>query len=43
MLADKLDVDLYRAVLEKMELNRGEVSGAIKVRGDRAKYCEYED
>lgn len=42
LLADKLDVDLYRAVLEKMELNRVKYP-AHKVRGDARKYSDYED
>jgi hypothetical protein len=39
-LADKLDVDLYAAVLEKMELNRAKYP-ADKVCGDPRKYNEY--
>ncbi len=39
-LADKLDVDLYAAVLEKMALNRAKYP-ADKVRGDPRKYDEY--
>ena len=42
LLADKLDVDLYRAVLEKMELNRVKYP-VHKVRGDARKYSDYED
>jgi NTP pyrophosphatase (non-canonical NTP hydrolase) len=42
MLADKLDVDLYRALLEKMELNRAKYP-ADQVRGDSRKYSEYKD
>jgi NTP pyrophosphatase (non-canonical NTP hydrolase) len=42
LLADKLDVDLYRAVLEKMELNRAKYP-VHKVRGDARKYSDYED
>ena len=41
-LADKLDVDLFQAVLEKMALNRAKYP-ADKVRGDSRKYTEYED
>ena len=40
MLADRLDVDLYQAVLEKIELNRAKYP-AEKVRGDSRKYSEY--
>jgi dCTP diphosphatase len=39
-LADKLEVDLAAAVLEKMELNRAKYP-ADKVRGDARKYSEY--
>ena len=39
-LADKLDVDLYQAVLEKMELNRQKYP-ADQVRGDARKYTAY--
>lgn len=39
-LADKLDVDLHAAVLEKMVLNRAKYP-ADKVRGDARKYSEY--
>lgn len=39
-LADKMDVDLYRAVLEKMELNRAKYP-ADQVRGDARKYTDY--
>jgi NTP pyrophosphatase (non-canonical NTP hydrolase) len=42
MLADRLDVDLYRAAFEKMALNRAKYP-AHKVRGDARKYSEYED
>ncbi|MEM5434081.1 nucleotide pyrophosphohydrolase [Paraburkholderia diazotrophica] len=42
MLADRLDVDLYAAVLEKIELNRAKYP-AHKVRGDSRKYSEYDD
>jgi NTP pyrophosphatase (non-canonical NTP hydrolase) len=41
-LADKLDVDLYQACLEKMEINRVKYP-AQKVRGDSRKYSEYGD
>jgi NTP pyrophosphatase (non-canonical NTP hydrolase) len=41
-LADKLDVDLGAAVLEKMALNRAKYP-ADKVRGDARKYSEYPD
>jgi NTP pyrophosphatase (non-canonical NTP hydrolase) len=40
-LADKLDVNLYQAVREKMEINRVKYP-ANKVRGDSRKYSEYE-
>ncbi|BCG00795.1 nucleotide pyrophosphohydrolase [Paraburkholderia sp. PGU19] len=40
MLADRLDVDLYAAVLEKIELNRAKYP-VHKVRGDSRKYSEY--
>jgi NTP pyrophosphatase (non-canonical NTP hydrolase) len=39
-LADKLDVDLYAAVHEKMAINRQKYP-ADKVRGDSRKYSEY--
>ncbi|MGH8855445.1 MAG: nucleotide pyrophosphohydrolase [Telluria sp.] len=39
-LADKLDVDLFEAVREKMVLNR-EKYPAEQVRGDARKYDEY--
>jgi NTP pyrophosphatase (non-canonical NTP hydrolase) len=39
-LADKLDVDLKAAVLDKMVLNRAKYP-ADKVRGDARKYSEY--
>lgn len=39
-LADKLDVDLFAAVQEKMVLNRAKYP-ADKVRGDARKYHEY--
>jgi NTP pyrophosphatase (non-canonical NTP hydrolase) len=41
-LADKLDVDLFAAVLEKMAINRAKYP-ADKVRGDARKYSEYDD
>ncbi|CAG4922548.1 hypothetical protein R69919_05014 [Paraburkholderia gardini] len=41
-LADKLDVDLFAAVLEKMAINRTKYP-ADKVRGDARKYSEYDD
>ena len=41
-LADKLDVDLHAAVLEKMVLNRAKYP-ADKVRGDARKYSEYQE
>jgi NTP pyrophosphatase (non-canonical NTP hydrolase) len=40
MLADRLDVDLYAAVLEKIELNRAKYP-VDKVRGNSRKYSEY--
>jgi len=39
-LADKLDVDLFQAVEEKMVLNRAKYP-ADQVRGDMRKYDEY--
>ena len=39
-LADKLDIDLSSAVLEKLELNRAKYP-ADKVKGDARKYDEY--
>jgi len=39
-LADKLDVDLFAAVQEKMVLNRAKYP-AEQVRGDARKYHEY--
>ncbi len=39
-LADKLDVDLAAAVVEKIALNRAKYP-AEKVRGDARKYTEY--
>jgi NTP pyrophosphatase (non-canonical NTP hydrolase) len=41
-LADRLDVDLFAAVLEKMAINRTKYP-ADKVRGDARKYSEYDD
>jgi len=41
-LADKLDVDLVKAVTEKMALNRAKYP-ADKVRGSARKYNEYRD
>lgn len=41
-LADKLDVDLFAAVLEKMAINRTKYP-AGKVRGDARKYSEYDE
>jgi len=40
-LADKLDVDLFQAVEEKMVLNRAKYPAEL-VRGDMRKYDEYE-
>ncbi|WP_109476504.1 nucleotide pyrophosphohydrolase [Paraburkholderia sp. C35] len=40
ILADRLDVDLYAAVLEKIELNRAKYP-VDKVRGNSRKYSEY--
>jgi NTP pyrophosphatase (non-canonical NTP hydrolase) len=40
-LADKLNVDLVSAVVEKLELNRAKYP-AEKVRGDSRKYTEYD-
>ncbi|MDR5882521.1 nucleotide pyrophosphohydrolase [Caballeronia sp. LZ032] len=42
MLADALDVDLYRALVEKMALNR-EKYPAERVKGDARKYTDYPD
>jgi NTP pyrophosphatase (non-canonical NTP hydrolase) len=42
MLADALDVDLPRALIEKMALNRAKYP-AHKVRGDARKYSDYDD
>ena len=39
-LADKLDVDLYQALLEKIELNRAKYP-AGQVRGKADKYSDY--
>jgi NTP pyrophosphatase (non-canonical NTP hydrolase) len=39
-LADKLDVDLFKAVEEKMVLNRAKYPAEL-VRGDMRKYDEY--
>jgi len=41
-LADKLDVDLLQAVVEKMDINRAKYP-ADKVRGDSRKYSEYKE
>jgi NTP pyrophosphatase (non-canonical NTP hydrolase) len=41
-LADKLDVDLYRACLEKIDINRAKYP-AEKVRGDSRKYSDYKN
>jgi NTP pyrophosphatase (non-canonical NTP hydrolase) len=41
-LADKLDVDLYQACLEKMAINRVKYP-AEKVRVDSRKYSDYQD
>ncbi len=41
-LADRLDVDLFEAVREKMILNRRKYP-AEQVRGDARKYNEYKD
>lgn len=40
-LADQLDVDLYQALIEKMEINKKKYP-AEKVRGDARKYSDYE-
>ena len=42
MLADRLDVDLYAAVLEKIELNRAKYP-VDQVRGDSRKYSGYRE
>ncbi|WP_244817001.1 nucleotide pyrophosphohydrolase [Caballeronia sp. Lep1P3] len=42
MLADALDVDLHRALVEKMAINRAKYP-AHKVRGDARKYSEYDE
>lgn len=39
-LADKMDVNLYDAVIDKMEINRKKYP-ADKVRGNSRKYSEY--
>jgi NTP pyrophosphatase (non-canonical NTP hydrolase) len=41
MLADRLDVDLHQAFIEKMALNRLKYP-ADKVRGDARKYSDYD-
>jgi len=41
-LADKLDVDLYQACLEKMDINQAKYP-AEKVHGDSRKYSDYKD
>jgi NTP pyrophosphatase (non-canonical NTP hydrolase) len=41
-LADKLDVDLYQACLEKIDINHAKYP-AEKVRGDSRKYSDYQD
>lgn len=41
-LADKLDIDLYQASLEKMDIN-GAKYPVEKVRGDSRKYSDYKD
>jgi NTP pyrophosphatase (non-canonical NTP hydrolase) len=40
-LADKLEVDLYHAAVEKLDINRQKYP-ANKVRGDARKYSEYD-
>ena len=42
MLADSLDVDLHRALIEKMALNRSKYP-VHKVKGDARKYTEYDE
>jgi NTP pyrophosphatase (non-canonical NTP hydrolase) len=42
MLADRLDVDLHQALIEKMVLNRAKYP-VQKVRGDSRKYTDYTD
>ncbi|SAK50736.1 hypothetical protein AWB75_01440 [Caballeronia catudaia] len=42
MLADALEVDLHRALIEKMALNRSKYP-AHKVKGDARKYTEYDE
>ena len=39
-LADKLDVDLYQALLDKIELNRAKYP-AEQARGKSGKYSDY--
>ena len=41
-ISDKLNVDLYKAVVRKMEINEKKYP-ADKVRGSAKKYTEYED
>lgn len=41
-LADKLDVDLYQACSEKMDIKRAKYP-AEKVRGNSRKYSDYQD
>lgn len=41
-LADKMDVDLFDAVVEKMALNRAKYP-VNKVKGDARKYSEYNE
>ncbi|WP_281718349.1 nucleotide pyrophosphohydrolase [Pandoraea apista] len=41
-LADRLEVDLGKAVIEKMEINRAKYP-ADKVRGDAKKYSDYDN
>jgi NTP pyrophosphatase (non-canonical NTP hydrolase) len=42
MLADSLDVDLHRAFIDKMALNRAKYP-AHQVRGDARKYSDYKE
>jgi NTP pyrophosphatase (non-canonical NTP hydrolase) len=42
LLADRLDIDLYQATLDKLELNRAKYP-ASKVKGSSRKYSEYKD
>ncbi|KMZ12714.1 hypothetical protein BHUM_03416c [Candidatus Burkholderia humilis] len=42
MLADRLDVDLRQALIDKMVLNRAKYP-AQKVRGDARKYTDYKE